>query len=66
MPTCVLPHMSECFFEFLRRGWEEGTHTTKKEQENHFQVYCRVYSLSVFSLAEDLTTDFGNQRNLQD
>ena len=24
------------YFEFLRRDWEEGTHTTKKEPENHF------------------------------
>ena len=24
------------FFEFLRRGWEEGTHTTNLEPEIHF------------------------------
>ena len=36
MPTSLLPFMHERFFEFLRRGWEEGTHTTKEEPENHF------------------------------
>ena len=64
MPTSLLPFMSECFLNFWE-GAGKREHTRRRRSRKFiFKVYWRLYSLSVFSLAKDLTIDFGKQRNL--
>ena len=67
MPTSVLSYVSECFLNFLEGAGKRKHTRRRRRQKIIFKFnYCRLYSLSVFSLAKDLTIDFGNQRNLQD
>ena len=67
MPTSLLPYMSECFLNFWE-GAAKRKHTRRRRRQKIiFKFnYCRLYSLSVFSLAKDPRVNFGNQRNLQD
>ena len=67
MPTSLLPYMSECFLNFWEGAGKRKHTRRRRRQKIIFKFnYCRLYSLSVFSLAKDPRVNFGNQRNLQD
>ena len=66
---CLPVYYHTCLSVFLNfwEGAGKREHTRRIWSRKFiFKVYWRLYSLSVFSLAKDLTIDFGKQRNLQD
>ena len=66
---CLPVYYHTCLSVFLNfwEGAGKREHTRRIWSRKFiFKVFWRLYSLSVFSLAKDLTIDFGKQRNLQD